>query len=172
VSGKISLLLVDDEQDIRTILKDFLEDEVDEIFEAANGREALEILKVEEVNVIFCDLQMPVMNGLELMRELHKSYPDIGYAIVTAYGERSVWQEALRLGVCDFLDKPFKIEGVLGALEACKEKNRLARVKNLYLRLVIEKCAKQDYRKFVTLSLDEKVKMLEDSLSEVEKRLG
>lgn len=115
-AGK-KLLIVDDEPEIREILKILLHDYAETIYEAGNGREALEIARAHEIHTILSDIQMPVMTGLELLRELRKGGNDVPLIFLTAYGEKSNLLEALRLGALDFIEKPFEEKSVSGAVQ-------------------------------------------------------
>jgi len=75
------------------------------IGEAANGEEALQFLEKHKVDMLFTDLLMPIMPGLELMRNVRNMYPQIGMVVLTFYEEFQYVQEALRLGALDYIIK-------------------------------------------------------------------
>ena len=104
-----NILLVDDEYLLRQSVSRLI-GSLDEAFkvtaEAANGEEALEILKRESIHVVIADINMPVMNGLELSKKIREHYPDILIVLLTGFAEFSYAQEAIRLGVFDYLLKP------------------------------------------------------------------
>lgn len=84
-----------------------------EIITAAHGADALTIVKSQPVETIISDINMPVMDGLELLRQLRKDGYEIPFILVTAFGEKQKMLEALRLGAMDFIEKPFKNEAIL-----------------------------------------------------------
>ena len=104
-----NILLVEDEHYLRKALKHSIE-EADEnykvVAEASNGTEALEVLKKQAIHIVFTDIQMPVMDGLELAKQVKTIYPDIPIIILTGYSDFNYVQEALRQQVFDYLLKP------------------------------------------------------------------
>jgi CheY-like chemotaxis protein/anti-sigma regulatory factor (Ser/Thr protein kinase) len=106
-----TILIVDDEKMIRDLLVDMLSEAGDyEIQSAINGKEALEICENEEIDLVFTDLRMPVMTGMEFLAEVRDKKPDIPVVILTGYGRREDVIEALRLGASNFLMKPQEVE--------------------------------------------------------------
>jgi DNA-binding response OmpR family regulator len=102
-----SVLIVDDEKNIRLTLSQALE--VLEVVTdtAANGEEALAKLKGKEFSLILLDLKMPGMDGIEVLRRVREIRPDIGIIILTAYGTVESAVEGMKLGAADFIQKPF-----------------------------------------------------------------
>lgn len=107
------LLIVDDEPDILSLLKDALETENLEIFAAKNGKEAQEIVSKRSegfpFDLILCDIQMPLVNGFQFLEELRRLRVTTPLIFLTAHGDRSNIIRALQLGAHDFIDKPFEI---------------------------------------------------------------
>jgi len=103
---KSNLLIVDDEIELTQNMKELLEDDVQKIFLAHNGEEALEILKSEKIDCIISDIRMPVMDGLtmfEVAKERGISSPFIFY---TGHGSQELKDRVLELGAFDLLTKP------------------------------------------------------------------
>lgn len=73
---------------------------------ASGGEEALSLLKKKHIDVVFMDIRMPGMTGLELLKILRKEYPDIRSVILSGYSDFSYAQEAIRSGAIDYLTKP------------------------------------------------------------------
>ncbi len=103
---KGNLLIVDDEPLILKNLKITLTDYADVIFMANNGLEALEVMAKEEVHCIICDINMPRMNGVEVIAKLRANGNDVPVIFYTGHGNRALMLEAAKLGAFDFLDKP------------------------------------------------------------------
>lgn len=103
---KGNLLIVDDETVILSRVSILLEDIADEIFTANNGQEGLEILKNKEVHCILCDINMPIMNGIEMIKEVRKTNSEIPFIFYTGHGNQSLMMEVVKYGAFDFLNKP------------------------------------------------------------------
>ncbi|MGA9173558.1 MAG: response regulator [Thermoactinomyces sp.] len=104
------VLVVDDQYGIRLLLKEvFAKDDL-QIFQAANGRQALEIIQSEKPDLILLDMKMPGMDGLELLRRLRQFGNKAKVIMMTAYGELDMVAEASRLGAVTHFTKPFDIE--------------------------------------------------------------
>jgi len=108
---KRTVLFVDDEKKILMSLKRGLLDEPYETFFANSGKEALEILKREEVHVIVTDMRMPEMTGLELLRTVKEEYPHIVRMVLSGYTQISTLLTAINQGeIFRFITKPWKLE--------------------------------------------------------------
>jgi CheY-like chemotaxis protein len=105
----VALLIVEDELDLRDALETRLEPLCSKIFLAANGMEALEIIKTSaDLCAILSDINMPIMNGLELLAKVRRTFNPIPFVVLTGYGDDASHQEAIRLNATDFLSKPFQ----------------------------------------------------------------
>jgi two-component system, OmpR family, alkaline phosphatase synthesis response regulator PhoP len=107
-----SVLIVDDEKNIRLTLSRALEILELETETAANGEQALAKLKEKEFGLILLDLKMPGMDGMEVLRRVREIRPDIRIIILTAYGTVELAVEAMKLGAADFIQKPFAPEEI------------------------------------------------------------
>lgn len=118
---KSRLLIVEDDSDIRQLLKHFLKEFVDEIVEADNGAEALQHIKTQNFDTILSDIEMPQMNGLKLLAYVRSLGHMTPFVVLTAHGDHSRALEALSLGAFDFITKDSKkklvIESVCSALK-------------------------------------------------------
>ncbi|HSN98390.1 MAG TPA: sigma-54 dependent transcriptional regulator [Candidatus Nanopelagicales bacterium] len=101
-----SVLVVDDEEGIRSFLADALETEGHEVEQAASGREALEKAGKQSFHVVITDLKMPGMGGMEVVRALRAEQPEVQVVVLTAHGSVASAVEAMKLGVFDYLQKP------------------------------------------------------------------
>ncbi|HXH31764.1 MAG TPA: response regulator [Bacteriovoracaceae bacterium] len=105
--NKGNLLLVDDEPLILKNLKFSLTSYADSVFLAADGQEALNILENAEIHCILCDVNMPRMNGLELIKKVRELGNDVPFIFFTGHGNKEMMIEVARYGAFDFIDKPY-----------------------------------------------------------------
>ncbi len=104
---QLKLLFVEDEDDLLEIISDTLT-KLDANYKTAiNGKDALEILAKDDIDIVITDINMPVMNGLDLIENINKLYPNIKVIIMSAHTETEYIQKAKELGVEDYLIKPF-----------------------------------------------------------------
>lgn len=101
-----SILVIDDEEGVRSFLVDALETEGHEVEQAANGREALERARKHSFHVVISDLKMPGINGMEIVRTLRAEQPEVQVVVLSAHGTIGSAVEAMKLGAFDFLQKP------------------------------------------------------------------
>jgi two-component system, NtrC family, response regulator AtoC len=103
-----NVLIVDDEENIREIIKMTLRKMTDHLFTAGSAEEGLEILKENLIDVVISDIKMPGMDGLAFLKKVKEEQPAIQFLMITAHGSMDTVVEALRLGASDFLSKPFE----------------------------------------------------------------
>ena len=104
---KKPILVVDDEKNIRLTMSQSLESLEIPIQTAVNGEEALGKLRETEFGLVFLDLKMPGMDGMEVLRQIKEDWPKIRVIIITAHGTIETAVEAMKLGAVDFIQKPF-----------------------------------------------------------------
>ena len=118
---KPTLLVVDDDESNLESIEGVFAKEGYEILLASGGREALELVRKQRVDVILTDLMMPEMDGLDLLRSIKTVSPESEVILMTAYGTVARAVEAMKEGAYDFVTKPFKkiqiIKGVRRAME-------------------------------------------------------
>ena len=107
---KRKVLLVEDETVVRESIRDWLADDGYDVNVAENGEEALEKIKNEDFGVIVLDLKLPGIDGLQVFEEAKEIKPETKGVIITAYPSKETWEKAQRLGLLDYLGKPFKVE--------------------------------------------------------------
>src|SRR5699024_6227390 len=102
------ILIVDDAKFMRTTLTNILEKGGHTIIgEAENGREAVELYHKLHPDIVTMDITMPIMNGIDALKEIKKLYPDAKIIVCSATGQQRVVVEAIELGAKDFIVKPF-----------------------------------------------------------------
>jgi DNA-binding response OmpR family regulator len=116
------LLIVDDESHIRMLIEQTLEDLEDEGVEllfAENGAEALEIIREEEPNLVFLDVMMPKMNGMEVCHKVKKelNMNHVYIILLTAKGQEVDRQKGLEMGADRYMTKPFDPDEMLSVAE-------------------------------------------------------
>lgn len=111
ITSKGNLLIIDDEPFILKTLKFSLSDYADNIFTANNGKEALELIAANEIHCVVCDINMPVMNGVEVITKLREEKNDVPFIFYTGHGNNELMMEAVKFGAFDFLNKP-QLEGI------------------------------------------------------------
>ena len=118
--GKV--LVVDDEQTVRDLLKRTLEGAGYEVVTADSGLEALERVCEQEVGVVLLDIKMPGMTGMEVLAKLTADWPEICVLMVTAVADAQTAVQAMKLGAYDHITKPFNLEDVLLKMRRAIEK--------------------------------------------------
>lgn len=120
IDNDLSILLVDDEQNMRRIMEATLRREGFNTIPAEDGAAALRVLQNHPVQVIVTDLKMPGIDGMTLLRECNLNYPDIPVIMLTAHGTVETAVEAMKIGAFDFISKPFDIAEIRNSLhKAC-----------------------------------------------------
>ena len=106
------VLVVDDEEDMLWMLQRNLNKGMSEVevLAASSGEEALAVLSDKDINLVITDINMPGMNGLDLLIEVNNRYPETGVIIMTAYPSNSFEREAMMGGSLRFVEKPFDIK--------------------------------------------------------------
>lgn len=119
------VLIVDDEQSIRYVLREILEDEKYVVEDAANGEEALEKLHNEAFDVVLSDIKMPKMDGITLLEKVIDEGIDTQFIMISAHGTIDTALEATRKGAFDFIEKPPDLNRVLLAIRNALDKKTL-----------------------------------------------
>jgi putative two-component system response regulator len=125
--GGLRVLVVDDDPAIRRVLRDTLKPLSPELREAGDGVAALQVLAEWRPDVVLCDLQMPRMDGLEVLRQVRATDDTVAFLILTGAGTTEDAIDALRLQADDYLVKPFHIDEVTLAVERAVTHRRLIR---------------------------------------------
>jgi len=111
------ILLVDDDPELRDLLREQLEARGYEVAAAHDATSALEVVETSRVDVVLTDLRMPGRSGMELCRECVGRHPEVPVVLMTAFGSVDAAMDAVRAGAYDFLTKPFEVERLELVLE-------------------------------------------------------
>jgi len=122
-----TVLVVDDEKVIRDGCSRLLSHEGYRVLTAVNGQEALDLLSAESIDLIFCDLVMPVLGGFEVIEEVRVKYPDLPLIVITGHGTVANAVEAMKKGAYDFITKPFRADHLALIAKRALEKQSLER---------------------------------------------
>jgi len=126
MNDKFRLMVVDDEKIVRESLYYWFKKSGHMVETAESGFEALEKLEKTPFDLLFVDIKMPMMNGLELLGKVKEEYPDTIVVIITAYGSIDTAVQAMKMGASDYLLKPFKPDQMSLLLEKLANQQRLA----------------------------------------------
>ncbi|MCK4470070.1 MAG: response regulator [Desulfobacterales bacterium] len=133
------ILVIDDELDMLMLLRMIIENNTDyEVETTNNPSEALKMVMENDYDLVISDLKMPGMDGLELFDEVKGMKPDLPLIIITAYGSLETADEAMRMGVADFITKPFRKDSILFTINRVLELARVRR-ENIELKKKLEK---------------------------------
>lgn len=128
---KLSILIVEDGQSQREMLRDFLLAEGHNVAEAENGEKAIETVLNNHFDLILLDYKMPGMDGLEVLKEIKHINPEIDVVIITAYGTIETAVEAIKVGAIDYITKPVELDELLILVNRVAERRQLIRENEL-----------------------------------------
>jgi two-component system nitrogen regulation response regulator NtrX len=161
-----SILIIDDEADIRDLLSDIFTDEGYITHKAAHSEQALSLIKSEQIDLIILDiwLENSDMDGVEILHHLKKTkYNDIPILMISGHGNVEMAVDAMKIGAFDFIEKPFKIDYILLTAERALEQKQLKaenqELKDRSPRQEIE----HDYKSPIVLSLFKSIESNLDS---------
>jgi len=146
---KSRILVVDDERAIRDLLAETLREAGHEVLTAAGGKEAFEIVSGENVQIAICDIRMPEMDGLELLRRIRDVSPETVVILITAFASVETAVNALRSGAFDYILKPLIFEDILAKISRIDQFLKVKR-ENQSLREEVE--ARYDFRTLIAKS--------------------
>jgi len=148
---------VDDEASLRDALGKILSAEGYDVRLAGDGKEALGILGASPFDFLLCDLRMPVMGGLDLLREVTARGIPGTVIMMSAFGTVETALEAMKLGAYDYVSKPFMSDEILLTLRKAAERERL-RTENAFLRKEIERTARPEEILYASRPMEEVVR--------------
>lgn len=119
------ILIIDDERSIRSTLREILEYEQYEVEEAQDGLEGLEKIQSGNFDLVFCDIKMPKMDGLEVLSQLQKNNSEIPVIMISGHGTVETAVDATKLGAFDFISKPPDLNRLLITVRNALDKKHL-----------------------------------------------
>lgn len=130
------ILIVDDERAIRRALREILEFEEFEVDEAENGKVGLDKAKAEVYDIIFCDIKMPEMDGMEVLEGLQTAKVDTPVIMISGHGNIETAVQAIKKGAFDFIEKPLDLNRILVTIRNAKDKTVLIEEKKVLKKTV------------------------------------
>jgi DNA-binding NtrC family response regulator len=140
---KMSIMVVDDEEIVRESLFHWFKKYGHMVETASSGFEALDKLEQHPFELLFVDIKMPGMDGIELLEKVKTEYPDTIVIIITAYGSIESAVKAMRIGASDYLLKPFKPDQLALVMERASHQKKLL-FEHDYLKGRLEKITRFD----------------------------
>jgi two-component system response regulator PilR (NtrC family) len=112
--AQLRVLVADDEETIRELMRFILNDQQCDVTMATNGREAARQVDEHPFDLVFMDIMMPVLNGVDAFREIHQRHPELPVVMVSGFGKeaQNLREDALRNGAYKFIPKPFSIADI------------------------------------------------------------
>ncbi len=156
--GKI--LIIDDERAIRRALREILEFEEFDVEEAENGKIGLEKATTEEFDIIFCDIKMPELDGMEVLDGLLKAKVDSPVIMISGHGNIETAVQAIKKGAFDFIEKPLDLNRILVTIRNAKDKTNLIEER---------KVLKKTVKKFKSSSIIGETKEINQIIEMIEK---
>ncbi len=123
----MKILIIDDERSIRNSLKEILADEGYEVDVAENGLQGIEMVDKEKYNIIFCDIKMPEMDGIEVLDKLIQMGVDSAVVMISGHGDIDTAVECIKKGAFDFIRKPLDLNRILITIKNATDKVALVK---------------------------------------------
>jgi len=126
VTGE-KILIVEDERDIAQVMAAAMRDSGYQTVVAHDGAEGLSLALGERPDLVLLDMRLPKMSGVQVLSSLHEQQVNVPVVVVTAWRSKELLVEALRLGVKDYISKPFSLKELLEVVERALTEERLRR---------------------------------------------
>lgn len=123
----MKILIIDDERSIRNSLREILMDEGYDVDVAENGAQGVEMVDKEKYSVIFCDIKMPEMDGMEVLAKLAEMGVDSAVVMISGHGDIDTAVECIKKGAFDFIQKPLDLNRILITIKNASEKVHLVK---------------------------------------------
>ncbi|MFM8241242.1 MAG: sigma-54-dependent transcriptional regulator [Crocinitomicaceae bacterium] len=121
----MKVLIIDDERAIRRALREILEFEQIQVHEAENGKDGLELLRSNSFDLVFSDIKMPLMDGMEVLTAIQTEKIDVPIVMISGHGNVETAVQAIKQGAFDFIEKPLDLNRILVILRNVKDRNHL-----------------------------------------------
>ncbi len=108
--SKGNLLIVDDDLAVRTVITRKMQSSGYTCIAVSNGNEALETISTQTFDLVLLDIKMPGPSGIEVLPQIVSKYPEVGVVMITAVDDTRTAVEAMQMGACDYITKPFSLE--------------------------------------------------------------
>ena len=112
-----TILVVDDEDDVRESVREVLTDEGYRVVDTADGTRVLEMIRAERPELVLLDIWMPQVDGIGLLKEIKSQEPEINVVMVSGHGNIHTAVTATKYGAFDFIEKPVSLEGLLTTVQ-------------------------------------------------------
>ncbi|MBN2037717.1 MAG: protein kinase [Chitinispirillaceae bacterium] len=122
------ILVVDDEPYVRTTVREVMNDEGYEVFDASTGEECFSLLSSQRIDVILLDIKLPGMDGMEAFRRICKQQYHVDVIMISGHGNIETAVEAIKQGAYDYLEKPFTMAKLKNVVKSVLERQRQARL--------------------------------------------
>lgn len=135
------ILVVDDEKSLLDLLSVVLKKEGYDVQTSLSGKKGLDLIKNQDFDLVLCDIKLPQMNGMKILKQVKAKRPDIPVVMITAYGTTKQAVEALKAGALDYVVKPFNVEEMKIIVANGLEKRKLKKE-----NILLKKELKEKYR--------------------------
>ena len=132
------VLVIEDDETVRDVLRTFLKDKGFEVTVAVSGEAGLEMLRSEKFDIIITDLIMPGISGMDVLKEVIAAKLNTPVLVMTAFGSVQTAVEAIRIGAFDYLTKPFNLDELMIVLDKALSVSKLQK-ENVMLKMQLKK---------------------------------
>ena len=146
VPATAKVLVVDDEESIRSMLRQALTDAGHQVVAAETGQQALDVLSRSDIEVMLLDIRMPGLSGLDVLSQVAVRSPATCVIMVTAMADVSTAVDAMKQGAYDYVAKPFDLDDVIIAVQRATERRTLMLLDRQHKRELEEKLREQEAR--------------------------
>ena len=127
-AGKTRILIIEDDEEMRSLLKEFLDEEGYKTDSVDNGSEAYRRLIKEDFDLIITDIRMPGLTGLDILPGVRKLQPEAPIIVITAFGSEEVYHKVLERGATAYLEKPIHLDHLRNLIQGMvSSKEHIAR---------------------------------------------
>ncbi|MBN2683483.1 MAG: sigma-54-dependent Fis family transcriptional regulator [Bacteroidales bacterium] len=160
------ILIIDDERSIRNSLKEIIEYENHEVETAENGILGLELIEKNDFELVFCDIKMPGMDGIEVLDKILLNHPEVPVVMISGHGNIDTAVECIKKGAFDFIEKPLDLNRIVVTIKNAIDKTNLVQETKVLKRKVSKK-----YEMVGNSPAIEKIKEMIDKVAPTEARV-